>query len=133
MPQRKFPLDVKLYGSSNSSWWILSFDAAEYLINFIDENVKLNRFMQYTWGPDEFLISTILLNSPFRERIINNNLRYIDWSKGGAHPKILSKDDLQNLIKTDKFFARKFDINIDPDILDLIDRHHQTPMENNYI
>ena len=128
MPQRKFPLNLKLYGSSNSSWWILSFEAAEYLIDFIEKNVKLNKFMQYTWGSDEFLIATILLNSPFKERIINNNLRYIDWSKGGAHPKILSKDDLQKLMNTDKFFARKFDVSMDPEILDLIDLHHKTPL-----
>lgn len=127
MPYRKFPLNINLYGSSNSSWWILSTDAAEYLVNFIENNSKLNRFMQFTWGSDEFLIATVLMNSPFKDKIVNNNLRYIDWSEGGPHPKILSVHDLQPLLETDNFFARKFDIKVDAEILDLIDQYTEHP------
>lgn len=127
MPYRKFPLDLNLYGSSNSSWWVLSADAAEYLVGFIDKNPKLNRFMQFTWGSDEFLIATVLMNSHFKDRIVNNNLRYVDWSEGGPHPKILSANDLNALIETDKFFARKFDISSDSDILNLLDQYIERP------
>ena len=86
MPYRQFPLDLNLYGSSDSSWWVISAGAAKYLVNFVESNPKLNRFMQFTWGADEFLIATVLMNSPFKDKIANNNLRYIDWSEGGTHP-----------------------------------------------
>jgi hypothetical protein len=132
MPRRKFPLDLTLYGSTNSSWWILSADAAQYLVDFIKDNAKLKRFMRFTWGADEFLITTIIMNSPFKDRVINDNLRHIDWSFGGSHPKVFAKNDLNDLVKTNKYFARKFDINIDKEILDLIDENSRTPVKNNY-
>ncbi|WP_411275593.1 beta-1,6-N-acetylglucosaminyltransferase [Daejeonella sp.] len=121
MPHRKFPLDLTLYGSTNSSWWILSADAARYLVDFIKDNSKLKSFMKFTWGADEFLITTIIMNSPFKDKVINDNLRHIDWSSGDAHPKVFAKIDLNDLVNTNKFFARKFDVNVDKDILDLID------------
>lgn len=122
MPHRKFPVGLPLYGSANSSWWTISADVADYLVGFIRNNTKLKKFMRFTWGADEFLITTIIMNSPFRHKVINDNLRYIDWSLGGAHPKTFSKDDLQTLIKANKCFARKFDIGMDKEILDLIDQ-----------
>lgn len=132
MPHREFPLDLPLYGSANSSWWILSADAAQYLVSFIKDNSKLSRFMQFTWGADEFLITTVIMNSPFRDKVINDNLRHVDWSRGGPHPKIFSKNDLKILIETNKYFARKFDIHVDSEILDLIDESSKVPVENNY-
>lgn len=133
MPHRKFPLNLPLYGSTNSSWWILSVEAAKYLVSFIQDNAKLKKFMKFTWGADEFLITTIIMNSPYKDKVVNDNLRHIDWSRGGAHPKIFSKNDLQDLVQTDKCFARKFDINVDEDILDLIDQNNQVSLNNNYI
>ncbi len=132
MPQRKFPLDLPLYGSTNSAWWILSTDAAKYLVDFMKDNSRLKRFMRFTWGSDEFLITTIIMNSPFKDKVINDNLRHIDWSCGGAHPKIFAKHDLNDLVKANKYFARKFDTHVDQDILDLIDRNSQMPLKNNY-
>lgn len=123
IPHRKFPLDLTLYGSANSSWWTISADVADYLVGFIKNNTKLKKFMRFTWGADEFLITTIIMNSPFRDKVINDNLRYIDWSHGGAHPKTFSKDDLQTIVEANKCFARKFDIGVDKEILDLIDQN----------
>jgi hypothetical protein len=53
--------------------------------------------------------------------MINNNLRYIDWSLGGASPKILKIEDTEKIGQSGKFFARKFDTDIDSEILDWID------------
>ena len=68
-----------------------------------------------------------------KAKVINDNLRHIDWSRGGAHPKIFSKHDLQDLVLTDKYFARKFDISVDEEILDLIDQNAHVSLNNNYI
>ena len=77
--------------------------------------------MKYTWGSDEFLIATIVMNSPFKDQVINNNLRCITWSDGIANPKVLTVSDLNLLKSSSKFYARKFDITIDTGILDEID------------
>ena len=132
MPLRKFPLDFTLYGSTNSSWWILSVEAAQYLVDFINDNSKLKRFMKFTWGADEFLITTIIMNSRFKDKVVNDNLRHIDWSSGGAHPKVFAKKDLNDLIKANKYLARKFDIDVDKEILDLIDENIRMPLNSNY-
>ncbi len=121
LPKRKFPLPYTLYGGPNGSWWTMGTDCATYLIDFIDKHTKLHRFSQFTWGSDEFLIATILMNSPLKDRIVNNNYRYIDWSEGGANPKTLTITDAPKLRQTQKLFARKFDTDYDDEILNVID------------
>lgn len=121
LPRRRFPLPYDLYGSSDSSWWTLDATCAAYLVRFMDEHPRLRWFSLFTWGSDEYLIATVLMNSPFREHIVNENYRYIDWSAGGANPKLLTESDFTRLTQTHKLFARKFDIDQDADILNRLD------------
>lgn len=121
LPKRKFPLSCTLYGGPNGSWWTLSRDAAAYVLDFVKQNPALARFSRFTWGSDEFLIPTILMNSPLRDFIINDNYRYIDWSLGGPNPKVLTVADADKLAQSPKFLARKFDAATDAQILDLLD------------
>lgn len=121
LPKRRFPLSYPLYGSADGSWWTMSAEGAEYLVNFMDEHPEIRRFGRFTWGSDEFIIATILMNSPFKGRVINENYRYIDWSAGGANPKVLTMDDTSALAHSAKFFARKFDTEQDSKVLDFID------------
>jgi hypothetical protein len=64
---------------------------------------------------------TIIINSSFRDRVVNDNLRSIDWSEGGNNPRVWRKEDLETLRLSNALIARKFDLNVDPEILDLID------------
>ena len=121
LPRRRFPMPYRLYGSSDGSWWTLSREAAAYLVRFLDEHPRLRRFARFTWGSDEFLPATILLNSPLAGSIHADNYRYIDWSAGGANPKVLTSADFDQLARAHQFFARKFDMNQDAAILDRID------------
>jgi hypothetical protein len=65
------------------------------------------------------------LNSIFEDKVVNDHLRYIDWNKRGAArpPAILLKRDFGKLANTHKLFARKFDTNVDSEILDMIDKN----------
>ncbi|MEH2007739.1 MAG: hypothetical protein V7K81_21880, partial [Nostoc sp.] len=82
----------------------------------------VNRF-NYTYCPDELFYQILILNSPFKEKIINTSLTYLEWSNvNSLHPKILEKNDFEKLRESEKLFARKFDMTIDPDILDIIDK-----------
>ncbi|MGB8195295.1 MAG: beta-1,6-N-acetylglucosaminyltransferase [Chitinophagaceae bacterium] len=121
LPKRKFPLDYTLYGGERATWWTISVECALYLMKFIKLNTRLRRFSKFTWAPDEYLIPTLIMNSPFKDSVIPENYRYIDWSQGGSNPKILTVKDFEALKKTDKLLARKFDIKIDTAVLDLID------------
>ena len=121
LPQRNFPMGYTLYGSERATWWTISTECAEYLLKFMKEHPGLRRFAKYTWAPDEYLIPTLVMNSPFKETAVPENYRYIDWSQGGSNPKILTVQDFDALTKSDKLLARKFDIKVDTRILDMLD------------
>jgi len=118
---RKIPLQLVIYGKA--MFWMLTQEAANYVVDTVEKNPKLLHFFQYSWGCDEFVFQTILMNSHFKEAVTNNHCRYIDWSAGGPHPKTLSKEDFENLMQTEHLFARKFKSSHDKEILDLIDTH----------
>jgi len=124
LPERKFPLPYTLFGGPRAMCMSLHMECAKYVVNFIDNDKKLQRFAHFTWGPDEFLIPTIIMNSSYKDSVINNNFYYIDWSRGGSNPKTLTVEDFEILTKTDKMLARKFDISEDSTILDMIDELH---------
>jgi len=117
----KMPMDLKMYGVS--TFWTLSPACALYVVDFIEHNKELEQFLKYTWGSDEFIFQTVLMNSPYKDAIVNNNYRYVDWSAGGARPRFLTTEDYDNIIASEGFFGRKFNIELDENILDLVDAH----------
>ena len=119
LPERKFPLNFTIVGRSN--WFSVTCSAAKYLIEFIDSNPRVIKFFKYSWGADEIIFSTIIYNSQYKNKI-EDNLVYVDWSEGKARPKILTKNDYENLKSSDKLFARKFDILIDAVIIELLEK-----------
>ncbi len=121
LPSRKFPLPYTLYGGPRAMCMTLSAECAAYILGFLESNKKLRRFIRFTWGPDEFLIPTLIMNSKFKPTVINNNFYYIDWSKGGVNPKTLTVEDYDLLLSSDKMLARKFDMKQDAVIMDLLD------------
>lgn len=122
LPPRKFPLFSTLYGGNMGGWYTLSRECAAYVIEFLDAQPRLRRFARLSWGSDEFLVHTILLNSPLASTITNDNLRYIDWSAGGSSPRTLTSHDLAALAASPKLFARKFDSQRDSAVLDQLDQ-----------
>lgn len=122
LPPRRFPLPHTLYGGNMGGWYTLSRECASYLVGFLDRQPDLRRFARLTWGSDEFLVHTILLNSPLRDTIVSNdNLRYIDWTAGGHSPKTLTLADWPALHASPKLWARKFDTAVDSTVLDRLD------------
>jgi hypothetical protein len=121
LPERKFPLPYQLYGGPRAMCMTLTADCAKYVADLIDSNRRLRRFIRLTWGPDEFLIPTLVMNSAFRSTVVNDNFYYIDWSRGGSNPKILTLEDYEALCRSGKLLARKFDIRVDEGILDKLD------------
>ncbi len=121
LPERKFPLQVNLFGGPHSAYWTMNISAAKYIIKTLNKNDEHWQFYKYTWGSDEFLMNTILMNSPLRKTIVNENFHLIDRSLGGTRPKILTVQDFEMLKSSNKFFARKFDSKLDYKVLDMID------------
>ena len=117
--RRKIPLNYKLFGGS--AYWCLSWECIEYLNKFVRENAAFIRFFRHVLLPEEIFFHTVLLNSPLANRVVNDNLRCINWT-GSWHPEIFKLKDFNIFINQDCLFARKFDKNIDADVLDEIDK-----------
>jgi len=126
MPTRKLPYGLHPYGKS--MFWMLSPETAMYVVNKVENDKKLMNFFSLCWGSDEFVFQTILLNSSFKEKIVNETHRYIDWSLGGASPKVLNENDFEEIKKSNMLFARKVDGIKSSKLLDLIETDLLVPM-----
>jgi hypothetical protein len=118
--KRKFPEGFRSFGGS--SYWCLTRECVEYVYGFTERNVAFVNFFKYVDVPDEMFFQTLILNSRFAEKAVNDNLRYIDWRDlSSGSPAILRKDDFVHIAASSKLFARKFDMKIDAGVLDMID------------
>jgi hypothetical protein len=117
--RRKIPTDFEIFGSK--TWWSISNEAAAFVLHEHLNNKRYQNFFKYTLIPDEMYVQTILLNSKFAETCINNDLRNIQWFEGDLHPVVFKAENIDRFKETTDLFARKFDIEVDSKILDLID------------
>lgn len=95
-----------------STWFSITHDTACYILN---EYNKLKKYFCNTKCADEFLLQTILINSPFLDKVKDDSLRCIDWRRG--NPYTFKLEDFDMLMESDELFARKFDINVDESII----------------
>lgn len=119
LPERIFPYDFSI--RKGPQWMTLSLPAARYVLRFVSDNPMYANYFKWVNAPDEFFFQTILYNSPFRLKMRNQIFHYIDWSEKKKSPKVLTIKDLESLLSSDFFFARKFDTSADPSILDALD------------
>lgn len=117
LPNRKMPEGLIPVG--RSQWFTITLKHVVFLIKRLETSPSLVKFFQYTWAPDELIFQTLLYNSSFKNDIVGDNLRYIDWSEGLKNPKMLKKEDFNSIMLSGKFFARKFAAN--DEVLDMID------------
>ena len=110
---------------SGNTWWALSSDACQFILEFNEQHQFVGKFFRDTFAPEEMFFHTILCNSSFGGRV-RRNLLYEDWSASGAHPAMISDRHLSAFEAQDKvclndvwgpsevLFARKFsDDNLD--------------------
>ena len=119
LPAKKLPNGLKPYGFSQ--WLTITPVCAQYAIDYLKNNPKLVRFFRLTWAVDELLFQTILLNSNLKDTIVNDHLRYIKFIPKDYSPKTLTMDDAELLVNSGKFYARKFNPQVDSKIFDYLD------------
>ena len=117
--RRRFPLGLVPWGGS--SYWWLSREAVDYVRRFTVDHPGFYRFFKHVDVPDEIFFHTILMNSPLRDSVVSDELRYVDWTRK-PWPAIFGIGDFETLQRSPKLLARKFDSSVDSEILDLIDR-----------
>jgi hypothetical protein len=103
---RNFP---QIYGGS--AWWSITRPCLEYIVRYSTSYPEYYRRFKYTFACDEMYFQTALMSSPFAEKAVNNNLRYIAWSSShasGDSPIVLTMEDFDRIISSGHLFARKF-------------------------
>ena len=119
-PNKKIPAQLRPYGLSQ--WLSITPLHAKYVIEYLKINKKVKKFFFFTWGADEIIFQTILLNSLHRDEIVNNYLRFIKFKMGAYRPDVLNIKDVEQILKSNKFYARKFDEHLNVEVLDYIDK-----------
>jgi hypothetical protein len=117
-PLNPFSETLKCYGGA--TWFTGNRKAAERLLAKSPENRRLLAHYSKRFIPDESIWQTVLCNQPDL-KISNNNLRYVDWSQGGHHPKTLWMEDIPRILASGAHFARKFDLAKGVEVFDAID------------
>ena len=154
---RWYPKAYKRYGGS--SWFILNRQFCEYL-GFDRGHEKLLAFLKHTYIPEEEYFHTVIMHSPFKETVVNDSKRYVNFVAKWAVPRLarmlrlkghylgfnitpkgvyysrlktLTMQDLGKLNRSDAFFARKFDETVDREIIDVLESRltATTPRGNN--
>lgn len=102
---RKHPFTIGF----GPNWISITQPFATYLVSKKDEVLKTFR---RTFCIDEIFVQSVLLSSPFKEKIYDKQneyhscLRKIDWKRGTPYTWTIK--DFEELIGDDYLFARKF-------------------------
>lgn len=109
---------------AGSDWLTLNAAAAQRLVHLRDDadGRRLLRHYRATLLPTESLPHTVLWADP--ELTLSSHIRrHMQWDADAAHPQTLGAADLPAAIASGNDFARKFDSELDPSVLDLLDAH----------
>jgi len=106
--RRRLPAGLDPYGGS--SWWALSRGCVCELLERVRREPGIARFFGSVLCADEIFFQTLVMNSRFRERVLSENFRYVQWPEQGArNPKILDEHDFERIAASKAHFCRKVD------------------------
>lgn len=101
-----------------TNWFSITHEMASFVVSrtdYIEQNFR------FSLCADEMFLQTVARSSPFRDSIVNDTLRFIDWQRG--NPYIFRSADYDILLESNKLFARKFDENVDLEIVKRLSKH----------
>lgn len=113
--KRMAPNNVSYY--FGSSWWCLNDVMVKWIFKYIDKYPKYIRLFKHSLCPDECFFQTLIMNSPYANFVLPY-LHFIKWEHGASSPKILTINDFEDLKDSKKLIARKFDIDVDSEIIE---------------
>lgn len=118
---KKLPEKYVFYGGSE--WFTASGKCIEKTLEFLKANPDYDTLFRKALSADEIYYNTVfeaVRNG--EDAVSNNHLRYINWKDVGGQksiggPNTLSMNFIDDMEKSGRFFARKFDLNYDSQIV----------------
>ena len=118
------------YGGS--FFCVLSAACAHYARDFARENPDIVKYFRTMPAPDEVFLQTVLVNSG-KFHLNHDGKHYIDFSKSSNnHPKVLGAADMPAMLASGAHWARKFNSDADPEVMDMLDRYIRREIINDH-
>ncbi|WP_298317604.1 beta-1,6-N-acetylglucosaminyltransferase [uncultured Aquimarina sp.] len=105
-------------------WMILTRACCEFVSHSPEVN-KFKNFYRTILHAHESFFQTVLMNTSFKETIINDDKRIVLCIADGdtkLKPKKMIDSDIDFLMQGDNLFARKFDERVDESILNILEK-----------
>jgi Core-2/I-Branching enzyme len=115
------PFSPALPCRHGTDWLSLSRRSVEVVVNAAQSRPELMRHYRRTVVPTESFPHTVLHAEPAL-RLSSDTRRFTSWPSRSAHPALLRIADLDRILSSGADFARKFDLTIDPAVMDELDR-----------
>lgn len=116
-----FGPDLRLHGGSAFS--SLSWPVVAYLREYFDRRPDVVEYFRRCLSPVEAVFQTIVCSAG-QFNLVPDCKRYFDF-RGSEfnHPKSLTAEDLPRALASGAHFARKFDYEKHPELMDVLDAH----------
>ncbi|SET37434.1 Core-2/I-Branching enzyme [Paenibacillus sp. NFR01] len=113
-------LPGELYKGSN--WMSLTGACMAYILEYVRTSPGYVKHFRNSFCGDEIFFHSIIMNSPYREHVVNEVKRYTDWDTGPEYPRTLRFEDYSRIQEQGVgcFWARKFDLEVDRAIIEEI-------------
>ena len=117
-PARRFPSYLQPFGGWQ--WWNLSRAAARYVLEFLERHPDYRAYHERTVCASEVFFQSILAGTRLGHdhELVDDSLRFTRWHPGANHPEVLRESDLDAMLASGQLFARKFDQQVDPRVLE---------------
>jgi len=128
--KREFMKDITPY--IGGQWMILTRDCCTFICTSTEVK-KFENYYKNTLIADESFFQTVLMNTKFAGKLVNDDKRAIIWIPDGdikLRPKTFTIDDLDFLNSENHLFARKFDDNVDKEIINKIKMNYNIVFVN---
>ncbi|SHN02157.1 Core-2/I-Branching enzyme [Cyclobacterium lianum] len=122
--KKSFPDYLKPNGGD--TWWALNTETVSKILEFVQNHSDLIQYMSNSTLPDEILFQSLVLeiNKDHLDSI-HNCLTFVNWSgsRDAPSPQTFTPEDLPRLreLSPDFLFARKFDMQLYPELPDRIE------------
>jgi len=120
VPTLPFSEAFRLYGGS--FWVTINRQCVRSVLDFVDERPDVVDYFRGVIVPEETFFATVLANRSDVE-LSRRELRFYEFSTGRhGRPTLLGHGDLDRVLASGCYFARKFDLEHDPEIATAIDK-----------
>ena len=103
----------KRYLRAGAGWFDINHSLAEEVLA---HEAWIRKSFSYASFPDEAFLQTLVMKLGLKDTC-HDLMRCIDWSRKQGSPEVFHDSDFERLIRSGKNFARKFDIQEDPQII----------------